>query len=231
MCRRCLVLVLVRMLVTPPMFSRRHCLIAAVCASLTAPLAVRAGAYDDFFHAMELDDAPSVSMLLARGFDANTADESGQLGLYLALRLGADKVVAVLVAHPSTQLDRANAAGETPLMMAALRGRLPWMKALLDKGCRVNIDGWSPLHYAASSTHEEAVTMLVQRGARIDARSPNGTTALMMAARYGQEGSVDVLLRSGADPRVRNDRDLSAADFARLGGREPLAQRLALVAR
>jgi len=48
----------------------------------------------------------------------------------------------------------------------------------------------------------------------------------MMAARYGDEGSVAVLLERGADATLRNQLDLSAADFARAAGREPLARRL-----
>jgi hypothetical protein len=70
------------------------------------------------------------------------------------------------------------------------------------------------------------VALLLDKGAPVDARSPNGTTPLMMAARYGAEPSVDLLLQRGADPKLKNDRQLSAADFARQGGREALAQRL-----
>ena len=71
----------------------------------------------------------------------------------------------------------------------------------------------------------------VARGARVDARSPNGTTALMMAARYGPEDAVQALLQKGADPRLRNDLDLGAADFARQAGREKLSASLAQLAR
>ena len=48
----------------------------------------------------------------------------------------------------------------------------------------------------------------------------------MMAARYGPETSVDLLISRGADPRLRNDKGLNAADFARLTGRASLAERL-----
>jgi len=48
----------------------------------------------------------------------------------------------------------------------------------------------------------------------------------MMAAQYGAEESVTLLLAQRADARVRNERGLNAADFARLAGREKLAQRL-----
>jgi ankyrin repeat protein len=65
----------------------------------------------------------------------------------------------------------------------------------------------------------------------VNAPSPNGTTPLMMAARYGHEDSVQVLLAAQADPRARNQKDLSAADFAKEAGREALASRLATLGR
>ena len=70
------------------------------------------------------------------------------------------------------------------------------------------------------------MSLLIERGAEIDAVSPNGTTPLMMAAQYGSEDSVKLLLEHGADAKRRNQRNLGAADFARLSGREALTQRL-----
>ncbi|MNC96496.1 Ankyrin repeats (3 copies) [compost metagenome] len=70
------------------------------------------------------------------------------------------------------------------------------------------------------------VELLLARGAPIDARSPNGTTPLMMAARYGAIDAADLLARRGADRTLRNDRGLNAADFAAGAGRDDLAQRL-----
>lgn len=52
----------------------------------------------------------------------------------------------------------------------------------------------------------------------------------MMAARYGAEASVDLLLAKGADARRVNEAGLNAAAFAKLGGRDGLAQRLAKLA-
>jgi ankyrin repeat protein len=48
----------------------------------------------------------------------------------------------------------------------------------------------------------------------------------MMAANYGAEASVDLLLARGADKRLRNDRNLDACDFAKMAGREFLEARL-----
>ena len=194
----------------------------------------RAGAYEDFFKAVNLDDARSVEALLARGFDPNSRDEKGQTPLYLSLREGSFKVSAVLLAHAQTRIDLANAVGETALMMAALKGHTAWVQQLLDRGARLDPaepKAWSALHYAASGPEPSAVQLLLARGARIDATSPNGSTPLMMASRYGQEDAVHLLLKQGADPRLRNDLNLSAADFARQAGRQVLADSLEKLAR
>jgi hypothetical protein len=185
-----------------------------------------AGAYVDFFRALKSDDESAISELLKQGFDPNSVDESGQPALFCALRDGAVKVSAILLAHPTLQPDQANASGETPLMMAALKGQAALVARLLERGAAVNRDGWSPLHYAAAGPDPSIVQMLVERGARIESRSPNGTTPLMMAAQYGPEDAVLLLLAGRADPALRNDLGLSAADFARRGGRENLAARL-----
>ncbi len=190
-----------------------------------------AGVYEDFFKAVELDNAGTVTLLLARGFDPNTPDPAGQVGLFLALRGGAPKVGRALVEHADTKIDTPNAAGETPLMMAALRGSLEWTQRLVERGAQINRSGWTPLQYAASGPEPKVVGYLLDRGAAIDAAASNGSTALMMAARYGNEDSVTLLLARGADVRLRNQRDMSAADFARGAEREALANRLDALAR
>jgi ankyrin repeat protein len=185
-----------------------------------------AGAYEDFFSAIGRDDGRTVSALLQRGFDPNSRDEKGQVALYVALRGPSLAAADALWAHPALEVDAANDVGETPLMMAALRGNLTWAHKLLARGAKPHREGWSPLHYAATGPEPELVRLLLDKGAPADARSPNGSTPLMMAARYGSEASVDVLLARGADPKLRNQKDLTAADFARMDGRDVLAKRL-----
>lgn len=185
-----------------------------------------AGTYEDFFRYVNVDNASGVRQLLKEGFDPNTLSEKGQVGLYLALRDGSPKVVDVLLSQPGIQLDAVNAAGETPLMMAALRGELESARRLIDRGALVKRSGWTPLHYAASGPDPKLVALLLERGAELEARSPNLTTPLMMASRYGPEEAVDLLLARGASKVLRNDQGLNAVDFARLGGRESLAARL-----
>ena len=111
-------------------------------------------------------------------------------------------------------------------MMAALKGQTDWAQRLVERGAQVNRTGWTPLHYAATGPDKALVGWLIDRGAALDARSPNGTTPLMMADRYGNPDSADLLLAKGADAKLRNEKNLSAADFARLAGRDKLGEKL-----
>jgi len=185
-----------------------------------------AGSYDDFFMAIIRDDASAVQALLERGFDANSLDPKGQPAANLAIQRDSARAFEALVAVPSLDVNLLNASGESALMLAAIKGQLGWSERLLQRGARVNQPGWSPLHYAASGPNPRIVELLLARGAAVDARSPNGSTPLMLAARYGSEESVRLLLAHGADAKPRNERDLDAADFARAGGRTALAEQL-----
>lgn len=193
---------------------------------MTGALSATAGSYDDFFSAVRRDDGRTAARLLSLGFDPNAPDETGQPALLLALRDGNDRVAEALLQSRDLEIDRSNPAGETALMMAALRGRVEWLPRLVERGAHIERAGWTPLHYAASGGDVPTLRWLLDHGAAINARSPNGSTPLMMAAGYGSEDGTELLLARGADPRLRNDKALNAADFARRAGRDSLTLRL-----
>lgn len=191
-----------------------------------ASFSSNAGSFEDFFIAIRNDNAGVVNNLLDRGFDPNTRDEKGQPGLTIATQERALNVARALLARPGINIDALNQAGESALMMAALKGDLSGAQLLLERGAKVNQPGWSPLHYAATGPDPKLVQLLLDRGAEIDAASPNGSTPLMMAAQYGSEDSVRLLLARGADAKRRNQLDLSVIDFARRAGRAALVKQL-----
>ena len=180
---------------------------------------VNAGSYDDFFTRIIRDDAPGITALVKRGFDPNTVNERGETGLTQAFKLDSYRAAKGLIDLPGTNVNQPNSKGETPLMMAAIKGQVELAKALIARDADVNREGWTPLHYAVSAPSEDGsdlkmVALLLQHHAYIDAASPNGTTPLMMAAQYGTRSAVELLIKEGADPKLKNQQGLTATDFA-----------------
>ncbi len=189
----------------------------------------RAATEDEFRDLMlaAARDQPSFVMkLLLAGVDPNQADAQRNTALHKAIMEESEKVAMLLIEHPQMDVNALNLAGETPVMLAALRGRLPWVQALVRRGALINEAGFTALHYACSGPDNGVSAWLITQGAELDARSPNGSTPLMLAAGYGSPDSVDVLLQAGADPGLLNDKGLSAADFAQRSGRPELARRI-----
>ncbi|MGM9514483.1 ankyrin repeat domain-containing protein [Roseateles sp. DB2] len=213
-------------------------LVLAACLGLAragaeppaARVSVFRAATDDEFRDLMLAaarDQPSFVMkLLLSGVDPNQADAQRNTALHKAIMEESERVVKLLIEHPQTDVNALNQAGETPVMLAALRGRLPWVQALVRRGALINEAGFTALHYACSGPDNGVAAWLVSQGAELDARSPNGSTPLMMAAGYGSPDAVEVLLQAGANASLVNDKGLSALDFARQSGRPELMRRI-----
>ena len=67
-----------------------------------------AGAYEDFFKAVEMDDGRTILSLLRRGFDVNSPSETGQTALFLALRGEAFQAATALLSAPDIKIDQIN---------------------------------------------------------------------------------------------------------------------------
>lgn len=200
--------------------------VVLVALLLAAASSARAEPIDDLVIAAELNEPRAVLSLLLKGVDPNQVDSRGRTAIFTAVREGSQRALESLLSSPQTQVDNVNAKGETPLMIAAIRGSLPAVQALVKRGAAVNRPGWTPLHYACSGPDNGVAAFLIAQGAEINARSENGTTPLMMAARYGSGDLVPLLLKAGAEPRAANEQELTAADFAARGGRDVMAKEL-----
>lgn len=192
-----------------------------------AALPVLAGAYDDFFKAVKIDDAGAVSALLERGFDPNvTEPERNDTGLILALRESSTKVFEVLLNTKDIDLEAKSRNGDSALMIATFKGNRAAVDALIAKGAEVNRPGWTALHYAASTGNDDIVKLLLDNAAYIDAESPNGTTPIMMAARSGHIYTVKLLLDEGADATLKNALGMTAIDLAERNDHRDIAEGL-----
>lgn len=204
------------------------------CTLIAISGGASANSFDDFFIAVKQDNIGAVRQLAQRGFDLNTRNTEGEHALYLAIRDDAPQVADYLLRQPNVDVEARTSNDESPLMIAAIKGRLDLATQLIARKAEVNKTGWTPLHYAATHAGDSSTAMvrlLLEHHAYIDAESPNKTTPLMMAAQYGTPGVVKLLLEEGADPLLKNQLGLSAIDFAQRADRQASADIIAAFVR
>jgi len=68
----------------------------------------------------------------------------------------------------------------------------------------------TPLFVAMKQCHIEAADLLIQAGAKVDHKNKDGETALMYAAKFGCAGGVMQMIDAGANPFLKNKKNVSA---------------------
>jgi len=205
-----------------------HVVLRAALGALLIALPVSAFAQsllDDMIQAVGNDRVDELKALLARGMDPDSIDANGEPMLGIAARNGYARIVKTLLAakaHPNAP----NRFGDTPMMLAALKGDLDAVRALQEGGAAVNARGWTPLIYAATGGHDDVAKFLLAHGADVNAVAPNGTTALMMAIHEHRPGTARLLLRHGADVDRRNQDGATALQWAKRGNEDDLVKEL-----
>ncbi|HEX8611977.1 MAG TPA: ankyrin repeat domain-containing protein [Telluria sp.] len=135
---------------------------------------------------------------------------TGLLSLAACMLAAPMACAAPLPDQPSArQRCPANDAAAAPRIFAALgKERHAALKKVLAAGDNPNLchAGLTPLMIAAAGGDAEALHMLHQAGAVIDAPAgPHGGTALHAALAAGQWRAAAILLERGADTRLRDD--------------------------
>lgn len=113
----------------------------AICLALASHGAMAADDAAGFTRAIKQDNELAMRGMLSRGFDPNSRTENGAPGLFTALQEGSLKVAGILMDSPKLKAESRNAADESPLMMAALKGQLDVVKRLIAMDADVNKTG------------------------------------------------------------------------------------------
>ena len=178
--------------------------------------------------------SPILTALYHRKYDdaEALAAAAPQLTVWEAAALGRDDELRRLLAADPARANDAGADGHEPLGLAAFFGRLEAMRVLLAAGADpratpVNEMRVQPLHAAVAARSLEAVALLLEHGADVNARQQLGYTPLMGAAASGRQDIADLLLAHGADPALVSEDGESAADVAAEHQHAALAAHLA----
>ena len=171
-----------------------------------------------FVQAAQRDDVSILGRLNQLGLNIDSRDGLGNNLLMLAIRDKAEQLALAILLNSRwaspVRLEQANRLGETALMLAAHRGMHSVAQRLIEVGAQTNREGWGPIHYAATTGQTEILRLLIEHNAYIDALSPNGSSALMMAARFRHPAAARLLVQLGADPTLINDSGMSAKLYA-----------------
>lgn len=169
-----------------------------------------------FVRAAQEDNLDVLTALIA-GMDVNVRDEgTGTTALEHAVK-NANREMVQLLLSSGANVNAANAAGETVLMMLDSDATTDLVWDLLNAGAGVNLkdsSGTTALMQAAVTNNLEALKTLLDAGAEVNARNNRRRTALMLAASEGLVNNVRALVLAGADINVTDEDDMDALALA-----------------
>ena len=176
------------------------------CLAILSGTGVALAADSPLADAAMQKDTEKVRALLAQKADVNAPQGDGTTALHWAVYNHSADMVRMLLAAGADVKARTRLGALTPVMMAARSGDTAVLTMLLNaKGDAVtpNANGTTPLMFAAGGGKADAVAVLIDRGADVNATDlTNGQTPLMFAAAQGRLDAVKVLLARKADPNA-----------------------------
>ncbi|MBL0311611.1 MAG: ankyrin repeat domain-containing protein [Holophagaceae bacterium] len=157
--------------------------------------------------ALEGSEAPAMQLLDA-GADPLRSDAEGNTALVRAAEKGNERLLMAMLARVA---DRSVPGLGKALLAAVAARQQACAKVLLDRGANPNEPGkggLTPLIAAAESVTPSLIQMLLEQGAKVDARTLDGRTALMHLGQQNASdaktilASAELLMKSGIDVKA-----------------------------
>ena len=149
-----------------------------------------------------------IELLIKRGADVNAQSSDGKTALMWAADNAPDAVETLLNYRANVKLKMND--GMTAFLQSVfgiLSGKVSTTVCdlLLKKGANVNDEltsisasGWTALHFAAINGDVELVKYLIRKGANVNHKSSEGSSALYLAKQNSYKEIVNILKKAGA---------------------------------
>ena len=176
--------------------------------------------YSSFHRAVENHDYNRIVYFIdKKGYDVDTLNDENITVLQIAIEYNYIKIVKYLIemgADVNINIKSSNVEIAPPLHMALDNNSDYYeiVKLLLKNNADVNLlydhtdtfyeefdftDDISPLHVASFWNNTDAVKLLIEMGADVNALAGGETTPFHIACEYGRVGVANILLRNGAN--------------------------------
>ncbi|XP_054631968.1 ankyrin repeat domain-containing protein 27 isoform X2 [Dunckerocampus dactyliophorus] len=166
--------------------------------------------------------AQKLSTAQAGTLGVNSCNADGFTPLHVAAMHGHVELTALLVRHGASVNGRTNQKA-TPLHLASRNSHVQVVVFLLECNAKLNKKdqyGNTALIHACLCGNLDTATALIQSQALVNVANNQGNTALHEAVRGRHPALVELLLRGGASPELRNRRQRTPLDSAyELGGK------------
>ncbi|XP_022158785.1 putative E3 ubiquitin-protein ligase XBAT31 [Momordica charantia] len=179
-------------------------------------LSCRAGHENGFFRAIELGELETLISLLETNPSLihQTSPHTRDSALHFAAAHGHIEILSLLLERYAINPDEANGKKQTPLMLAAMHGKISCVQKLVEVGANIllfdSVGRRTCLHYAAYYGHSDCLKAILSAAhsspiavswgyARfVNIRDGKGATPLHLAARRRRAECVHILLQNGA---------------------------------
>jgi len=178
--------------------------------------------------AVESNSPSMMKWLLDHKSNPQLTSTSGWKAIHLAIRLGHESCVLLLLQEGVATVDEEDANGLTPLDTAAEVGNEDIACILLDKGADVSYVGEkrkiTALHVATYHNQAEMVKLLLDKGVTVNAQDANGHTAMHIAALLNHASLIPLLLGAHVDISLQDQRGRTAEQLAMQSGSDDVVR-------
>ena len=174
---------------------------------------------------LERGDLDQLKRHIAWGTDVLSPLPDGRTPLQIVAADGREVFVDLLL-KAGADPEARGADGHTAMETALINGRVQVATLLAPRGKPIDANALLLVLAQHGTRDRYALAFLLQRGADLNARGPDGDTPLLIAVRRNDRVFVRHLLDRGADPFVTDARGKSALAVAEELGHEDVARLL-----